>query len=39
MTTLFGIFTLAILRLLIPVAVILCIGEMVQRQKRMKKTR
>jgi hypothetical protein len=39
MTTLFGIFTLAILRLLIPVAVILSIGEMAQRQKRMKKTR
>ena len=39
MTTLFGIFTLAALRLLIPVAVILAIGEMVQRQKRMKKAR
>ena len=39
MTTLFGIFTLAVLRLLIPVAVILFIGEMVQRQKRMKKAR
>lgn len=39
MTTLFGIFTLAVLRLLIPVAVILSIGEMVQRQKRMNKAR
>jgi len=37
MTTLFGIFTLAVLRLLIPAAVILLIGEMVQRQNRMKK--
>jgi hypothetical protein len=37
MTTLLGIFTLAVFRLLIPVAVILFIGEMVQRQNRIKK--
>ena len=37
MTTLFSIFSLAVLRLLIPAAVILSIGEMVQRQNRTKK--
>jgi hypothetical protein len=39
MTTLIGIFTLTVLRLLIPAAVILFIGEMVQKHNRVKKAR
>jgi hypothetical protein len=39
MTTLIGIFTLTVLRLLIPVTIILFIGEMVQKHNRAKRTR
>jgi hypothetical protein len=39
MTTLFGVFTLAILRLLVPLAVVLFVGEMLQRNTRAKKVR
>ncbi len=37
MTTIFGVFTLAILRLLIPVAILIFMGERIQRQSRSKK--
>ena len=37
MTTVIGVFTLAILRLLIPMAIIFFFGEMIQRQNRSKK--